>query len=74
MLAGALGTAEAVYSENFVYHIASAVIVAIWTSLVINNLVAIQSDLAADESFYAALRAQADWSILCRTRCRHTKA
>lgn len=74
LLAGALGTAEAVFSENGIYHIASAIFVAFWSSFVVNNLVAIQSDLAADESFYAALRAQADWSILCRTRCRRSNS
>ena len=41
LLASALGTAEAVYTENFAYHIVSAVVVTIWASIIVQNYMAI---------------------------------
>ena len=70
LLSGSLCTAEAIYRDNRVFHIASAVLIALWASFVVHNLIAIHDTLKADESFYAALRVQADWTILCRKRCQ----
>ena len=72
LLSGALCTAAAIYSDNRVFHIAGAVLIALRSSFVVHNLIAIHDTLKADESFFAALRVQADWTILCRKRCQRS--
>lgn len=71
LLTCALGTAIAVYTDSFIYYIAGAGTVAIWASIVTNNLMAIHDKLCKTDGFYAAMRSQADWSILFRWKCKN---
>ena len=55
MLLPSLGFSIALFTDYYVYMLVSAVCVAIWTSFVVHNLMAISESLLLNESFYAAL-------------------
>ena len=55
MLLASLSCSIALFTDYYLYMLASAAIVGVWASFVVHNLITLSATLALNESFYAAL-------------------
>jgi len=69
ILAIALGASIAFDCAHWFDHVISGPVVALWTSFVMHNLMAIAKTLQETEGIYAMLKIQADVTVLIRAHC-----
>ena len=65
----ALGASIAFDCAHWFDHVISGPVVALWTSFVMHNLMAIAKTLQETEGIYAMLKIQADVTVLIRAHC-----